>query len=138
MEGLRRSSKRKISRKIRTGVAAESDTKAAGQGNEVTPVRGVKLKTVSMLTMLFALVCLVAFLAGRPPASTANVGTLGSLAPDAAHTGFLGHDDTRSFPLDDRQRKAGTQKIQKNPGSRAPAHLLLADPQQKHKQPEDI
>jgi len=33
------------------------------------PVRGVKLKTVSTLTMTFALICLGAFMAGRPSAS---------------------------------------------------------------------
>lgn len=31
------------------------------------PPRGVKLKTVSRLTLLLALLCLGAFLAGRPP-----------------------------------------------------------------------
>lgn len=31
------------------------------------PRRGVKLKTVSRLTLLFALLCLGAFMAGRPP-----------------------------------------------------------------------
>jgi hypothetical protein len=36
---------------------------------EAKPIRGVKLKTVSWLTMLFALACLAAFMAGRPPAS---------------------------------------------------------------------
>ena len=46
---------------------------------EIRPVRGMKLKTVSRLTLLFALVCLGAFLAGRPPAmsgdSQATIGT---------------------------------------------------------------
>ena len=37
------------------------------------PVRGVKLKTVSLWTMLFALACLGAFIAGRPPASAAGL-----------------------------------------------------------------
>ena len=31
------------------------------------PVRGVKLRTVSTLTLLVALACLAAFIAGRPP-----------------------------------------------------------------------
>ena len=39
---------------------------------EAKPVRGMKLKTVSRLTMLFALLCLAAFVAGRPPASAAG------------------------------------------------------------------
>jgi len=34
---------------------------------EQGPPRGVKLKTVSRFTMLFALICLGAFWAGRPP-----------------------------------------------------------------------
>jgi hypothetical protein len=37
------------------------------------PLRGMKLKTVSGITMLFALLCLGAFLAGRPPISAARV-----------------------------------------------------------------
>lgn len=37
------------------------------------PPRGMKLKTVSRVTMLFALLCLGAFLAGRPPVSAARV-----------------------------------------------------------------
>jgi hypothetical protein len=39
---------------------------------ETKPVRGVKLSTVSNLTMLFALICLAAFAAGRPPAAAAG------------------------------------------------------------------
>lgn len=34
---------------------------------EEKPVRGVKLKTVSMFTLIFALLCVAAFAAGRPP-----------------------------------------------------------------------
>jgi hypothetical protein len=39
---------------------------------EVKPVRGVKLSTVSTLTMIFALLCLAAFAAGRPPVIAAG------------------------------------------------------------------
>jgi len=39
---------------------------------EAKPVRGVQLKTVSRWTMLFALLCLAAFAAGRPPVSAAG------------------------------------------------------------------
>lgn len=67
MAGVRRSAKRKIPRRTGTRVAAGNATKSTGPGNEVKPVRGVKLKTISMLTMLFALICLAAFMAGRPP-----------------------------------------------------------------------
>ncbi len=38
----------------------------------------MKLKTVSRLTMLFALLCLAAFVAGRPPATPARAGFEGS------------------------------------------------------------
>jgi hypothetical protein len=33
------------------------------------PIRGVKLKTVSAFTMVFAVLCLLAFMAGRPDVS---------------------------------------------------------------------
>lgn len=129
MAHARRSSKRKIPRRIRTCVAAESATKTTDPGNEIKPVRGVKLKTISLVTMFFALACLAGFIAVRRPASTTvNTGMMRS----------LGHDDTRSLLLDGGQGKAGTQKIQKSPGSRAPIHLLFANSQQKHKHPEDI
>lgn len=39
---------------------------------EEKPVRGVKLKTVSAFTMIFALACLAAFMAGRVPAISAD------------------------------------------------------------------
>ena len=41
---------------------------------EEKPVRGVQLKTVSTFTLVFALLCVAAFAAGRPPASTAGTG----------------------------------------------------------------
>lgn len=40
---------------------------ALSPATEPKPVRGIKLKTVSLFTMLFGLLCLGAFLAGRPP-----------------------------------------------------------------------
>ena len=55
---------------------------------EQKPPRGVKLKTVSRLTLLFALLCLGAFLAGRP-----------SVPGDAgANSGASGAGQTRSVP----------------------------------------
>ena len=48
---------------------------------EAKPVRGMKLKTVSRLTMLFALLCLAAFVAGRPPAPAARLGMAGGKEP---------------------------------------------------------
>ena len=46
------------------------------------PVRGMKLKSVSRIIVLFALVCLGAFRAGRPPVSAARV----DAAPHAKET----------------------------------------------------
>jgi hypothetical protein len=40
---------------------------AAAVAPEPKLVRGIRLKTVSRLTLLFALTCLGAFVAGRPP-----------------------------------------------------------------------
>jgi hypothetical protein len=40
---------------------------------ESTPPRGIKLKTVSRLTMLFAAICLLAFMAGRPPGAASGL-----------------------------------------------------------------
>ena len=48
---------------------------------EAKAVWGMKLKTVSRLTMLFALLCLAAFVAGRPPASAAGLGMEGGKEP---------------------------------------------------------
>jgi hypothetical protein len=39
---------------------------------ERKPVRGVKLKTVSTFTILFAVACLLAFMAGRPPVASGD------------------------------------------------------------------
>jgi hypothetical protein len=39
---------------------------------EAKPIRGVKLKTVSAFTMGFAVLCLLAFMAGRPDISMAR------------------------------------------------------------------
>jgi len=40
---------------------------------EEKSVRGVKLKAVSTFTLIFALLCVAAFAAGRPPASAEGV-----------------------------------------------------------------
>ena len=66
----------------RTNPGREAKTPVAKPKLQIVPVesnppRGMKLKTVSFLTMAFALVCLGAFFAGRPPASAANTDALG-------------------------------------------------------------
>ena len=84
--------------------------------NASKPVRGVKLKTVSMLTMLFALACLAAFMAGRPPASAANVDQRRLIAPEGA-AAALRHDDARSLLRrhGGGKRKSRAQKLEKSP-----------------------
>jgi hypothetical protein len=62
----RRSPRRRRSR------AAKLDFAAPIVMPEEKPVRGVKLKTVSAFTMLFALLCLFAFMAGRVDVAATN------------------------------------------------------------------
>jgi hypothetical protein len=51
---------------------------------EEKPVRGVKLKTVSTCTLVFALLCVAAFAAGRPPAPAMDTAA-GHETKGAAH-----------------------------------------------------
>lgn len=53
--------------------------------SESAPRRGVKLKTVSRFTMLFAVICLLAFMAGRPPATPGPGLVAGQRTTAAAH-----------------------------------------------------
>jgi len=84
--------------------------------DESKPVHGLKLRTVSLLTMAFALACLVAFMAGRPPASAANVERNRIVAQETARAG-LRHDDAGRLLRRSRrrQREAGPQKFEKSP-----------------------
>ena len=62
------------------------------------PVRGVKLKTVSRFAMVFALLCLGAFIAGRPPVSAPD--------PVKSRTLSLGmkiHNPSLSIPAGGRE-----------------------------------
>lgn len=98
---------------------------------ERKPVRGVKLKTVSSLTFIFALICLGAFAAGRPPVSAAGTSLRvkpPALATNAPAGASLRHDDAGSF-LGRRsgQRKPGAQKVQKRAGARPSIRVLFAD-----------
>lgn len=56
----------------RREVAAQLDLAGAVRPAESKPVRGVKLKTVSAFTMCFAVLCLLAFMAGRTDVSAAR------------------------------------------------------------------
>lgn len=132
--------------KARTGFQeiAPKATKAANDAGglvaatESKRARGVKLKTVSLFTLLFALACLGAFVAGRPPASAANTPAALSMAPEAGSVMPLRHDDARGFLRSRRKRKTDAQKLQKRAGSRTPVGFLLADAQQKDQQAEHI
>jgi hypothetical protein len=65
MSTMNRGPKRRNQRRKQRGSPFRPPTTAP----EPKPVRGVKLKTVSRFTLLFALLCFGAFLAGRPPAA---------------------------------------------------------------------
>jgi len=65
MPGIR--PRRRSVRRRKNPARTRSIARVPTCAREAKPVRGVKLKTVSWLTLLFALVCLGAFLAGRPP-----------------------------------------------------------------------
>jgi hypothetical protein len=56
----------------RRSQAAKLDFAVPVTVQEEKPVRGVKLKTVSAFTMLFALLCLFAFMAGRVDVAATN------------------------------------------------------------------
>lgn len=64
----------------------------------------MKLKTVSRLTLLFALACLGAFIAGHPPAAAdARIASVATLAQSGAAGGpqrrALRNDDAGRVPL---------------------------------------
>lgn len=102
------------------------------------PVRGVPLKTVSIGTLIFALACLAAFVAGRPPASGAYPGAPRAVARQSPSGSRLGHDDTRGL-LRGRGRlgKTRTQEFQKGARAGTTVRFLLANPQEENKQLED-
>ena len=70
---------------------------------EIQPVRGVKLKTVSAFTMLFALACLGAFMAGRPPVVAADSSQSVKFTQTQAKQRELLHGYGRKTPLRLRQ-----------------------------------
>jgi hypothetical protein len=107
---------------------------------ETKPVRGVKLKTVSAFTMLFALACLAAFMAGRPPVSAAGRPAQGTaLLHKQANSQRLRHDDARRlFGRALGKREPGAKKIEKSAGTRASVRFLFANTQQKNQQAKNI
>ena len=107
---------------------------------EAKPVRGVKLKTVSAFTMLFALACLAAFVAGRPPVSAAGRWAQGTaLLHKQGNPQRLRHDDARRlFGRALGKREPGAKKAEKSAGTRAPVRFLFANAQQKNQQAKNI
>lgn len=105
------------------------------------PPRGVKLKTVSRITLLFALVCLGAFLAGRPPvAADGHFGfaVKGTKGPRIARE-RLRNDNARLVLLGlHRQGKTLAKEIKKCAGPRAPVGLLLDQAQQEYEHVKDV
>jgi predicted enzyme related to lactoylglutathione lyase len=84
-------SARPANRRHRKATVAPTDGAAAAVAPvEVKPVRGVKLKHVSTITMIVAFLCLFAYLAGRVDvsAATSTAGYAQSAAKE--HTMFLG------------------------------------------------
>lgn len=95
----------KTNRKARRGQGQEI-VKIAGtvpSPAESAPPRGVKLKTVSRFTMLFAATCLLAFMAGRPPGAVPGSALVGQRDNAVAGTPSdaldLGRKNSRAKPL---------------------------------------
>jgi len=63
----------KPSRRKRSAVTTRNEDTANEVKSEPVPVEGVRLKTVSMGMMLFAILCLLAFLAGRTEMPTRSM-----------------------------------------------------------------
>ncbi|HXN25672.1 MAG TPA: VOC family protein [Candidatus Acidoferrales bacterium] len=86
-----RSTARSASRRRRKSARTATDSGAANVPPvEVQPVRGVKLKHVSTITMILAFLCLFAYLAGRVDvsAATSTAGYVQSAGKE--HAMFLG------------------------------------------------
>jgi len=86
-----RSTARSASRRRKKSASAAMESSLAGVAPaEVEPVRGVKLKHVSTITLVVALVCLFAYLAGRVDVSAATSvpGSMQGAAKE--HAMFLG------------------------------------------------
>jgi hypothetical protein len=106
---------------------------------EAKPVRGVKLKTVSAFTMLFALACLAAFMAGRPPVSAAGPAQGAAFLRKQASPQRLRHDNARRlFGRALGKREPGAKKTEKSAGTRTPVRFLFANTQQKNQQAKNI
>jgi hypothetical protein len=92
--------RRRASRRSRTAARAFV-FRPAPVAEPQMPRRGVKLKTMSRLTLLFALVCLGAFMAGRPPVAADGHFEFATARtkPARAGRGRLRNDDARRVLL---------------------------------------
>jgi hypothetical protein len=106
---------------------------------ETKPVRGVKLKTVSAFTMIFALTCLAAFMAGRPSVSAVGPAQGSAFQQRQGNPQSLRHDNARRlFGRALGKREPGAKKIEKSAGTRASVRFLFANTQQKNQQAKNI
>jgi hypothetical protein len=93
MPPLRHNRRKKGRSRKREEVAAMLARRTVAERNRLNhyePVRGVKLRTISMGTLIFALACLAAFVAGRPPASGAYPGAPRAVARQGPSGSRLG------------------------------------------------
>jgi hypothetical protein len=115
--------RRRRSVKIRK-VASSARSEGSRRGATDKLKKGMKLKDVSRFVLMFAIFCLGAFMAGRPPDSvygstqTGNVQESGMIAKSASANSRsgkgLGHDNSRRFSRSAlRQRKARTQEVER-------------------------
>jgi hypothetical protein len=118
---------------------ARIDVPSAASSPATKPARGVRLSTVSRITVLFALACLAAFTAGRPPLSPVGPVRGQEHAPEVGSGPVLRQDDAGRFLGRRRgERKTGTQEIEKGARARASVGVLLADPKEKNEQPKHL
>jgi predicted enzyme related to lactoylglutathione lyase len=75
MPGIRSSARSANGRRRKSSAAPVKSVSATVAPVDITPVRGVKLKHVSAITMVAAFLCLFAYLAGRVDVSAATSGT---------------------------------------------------------------
>ncbi len=126
-------------RNKRSKQAATVAPKIVFAQKESKPVHGVKLKTVSAFTMLFALICLAAFIAARPPVSAAGPAQDSTLTRSKVNDGPLRHDDARRlFGRAPGKGKLGAKKTEKSARARASVRFLPVDAKQKNQQTENI
>jgi hypothetical protein len=113
-----------------SGIAASREPK---------PVRGIKLRTVSTFTMLFAVACLAAFMAGRPPVSLAGPLENAASFQTQSGRGLLRYDDAAAlFERSLGKRESRAKKSEKSSRARPPASFLSANSQKKNHQAKNI